>query len=95
MQNSYLVRVFKKQVIMQYIGGNDRDQVFMLSLEGAVNQEAFVRIVNAFFDAIDFKIVGFVNTDCEEEGRLTGWDLELEGCCTDTLFQRRTRKGVL
>ena len=54
---------------MQYLEGNDRDQMFMLSLEEAVDKEAFVRIVDAFADAIDFRSFGFVNTDCKEEGR--------------------------
>jgi transposase len=54
---------------MQYIEGNDRDQMFMLSLEEAVDINAFVRVVDAFGDAIDYKSFDFGNTECKEEGR--------------------------
>lgn len=54
---------------MQYLEGNDRDQMFMLSLEEAVDKEAFVRVVDAFADAIDYKSFGFSNSQCKEEGR--------------------------
>ena len=54
---------------MQYLQGNDRDQMFMLSLEEAVARDAFVRVVDVFVDAIDFKSFEFVNTECKEEGR--------------------------
>jgi transposase len=54
---------------MQYIEGNDRDQMFMLSLEEAVDKDAFVRIVDAFANAIDYKSFGFGNILCKEEGR--------------------------
>jgi transposase len=54
---------------MQYLEGNNRDQMFMLSLEEAVDKEAFVRNVDAFADAIDYRSFGFGNTMCKEEGR--------------------------
>lgn len=54
---------------MQYLEGNDRDQMFILSLEEVVDKDAFVRIVDAFADAIHFRSFGFGNTDCKEEGR--------------------------
>jgi transposase len=54
---------------MQYLQGNDRDQMFMLSLEEAVSKEAFVRVVDVFADAIDFKSFCFTHSECKEEGR--------------------------
>ena len=41
----------------------------MFSLEGAIAAESFVRIVDAFVDAIDLKSFGFAHVYCEEEGR--------------------------
>lgn len=54
---------------MQYLQGNDREQMFMLSLEEAVSKDAFVRVVDVFADAIDFRSFGFTHTECKEEGR--------------------------
>jgi transposase len=54
---------------MQYPQGNDRDQMFMLSLEEAVAPDAFARVVDVFVDAIDFKSFEFTNTQCKEKGR--------------------------
>jgi hypothetical protein len=34
---------------MQYIQGNDRDQMFMLSLEEAVSKDAFVSTVDVMY----------------------------------------------
>jgi transposase len=49
--------------------GTDREQMFMLSLEEAVSKVAFVRVVDVFVDAIDFKSFRFSNSECKEEGR--------------------------
>ena len=38
---------------MQHIQGENRDQMFMFSLESAIPADAFVRVVDAFVDAID------------------------------------------
>lgn len=54
---------------MQYLQGSDRNQLFMLSLEGAIDKDAFVRVVDAFVDVIDLKSFGFTHAQCTEEGR--------------------------
>ena len=41
----------------------------MFSLESAIAHEAFVRVVDAFVDAIDLASFGFNHVECEEEGR--------------------------
>lgn len=41
----------------------------MFSLESAIAPDAFVRVVDAFVDAIDLKSFGFAHVVCEEEGR--------------------------
>lgn len=43
--------------------------MFMFSLENAIAPDSFVRIVDAFVDAIDLKSFGFAHVECEEEGR--------------------------
>jgi transposase len=55
---------------MPYITTSDeRSQLFMISLEGTVSQDSFVRVIDAFVDAIDFKSFGITHTECKEEGR--------------------------
>lgn len=54
---------------MQHIQGEDRDQMFMFSLESTVPADGFVRVVDAFVDAIDLKSFGFKHVECNEEGR--------------------------
>src|SRR4030043_1166539 len=49
--------------------GEKRDQMFMVSLESAIPADAFVRVVDAFVDAIDLKSFGFAHVECHEEGR--------------------------
>jgi len=41
----------------------------MFSLESAIPKESFVRVVEAFVDAIDLKSFGFAHVECKEEGR--------------------------
>lgn len=41
----------------------------MFSLESAIPQDSFVRVVDAFVDAIDLKSFGFAHVECKEEGR--------------------------
>jgi transposase len=54
---------------MQHIQGEDRNQLCMFSLESAIPQDAFVRVIDAFVDAIDLKSFGFNHVECNEEGR--------------------------
>jgi transposase len=55
---------------MPYITtSEERSQLFMISLEGTVSQDSFVRVIDSFVDAIDFKSFGFTHTECKEEGR--------------------------
>lgn len=54
---------------MEHIQGSDRNQLIMLSLESVIPQESFVRVVDAFVDAIDLKSFGFAHMECREEGR--------------------------
>ena len=54
---------------MQHIRGEDRNQLTMFSLESAIAPDAFVRVIDAFVDAIDLKSFGFNNVECKEEGR--------------------------
>ena len=54
---------------MDHMQGTDRNQMFMFCLESAIANDAFVRVVDAFVNAIDLKSFGFSHVDCQEEGR--------------------------
>src|SRR4030043_300764 len=54
---------------MQHKQGENRNQMFMFSLESAIAPDSFVRVVDAFVDAIDLKSFEFAHVECEEEGR--------------------------
>ena len=54
---------------MQHKQGENRDQVFMFSLETAIAADSFVRVVDAFVEAIDLKSFGFAHVECPGEGR--------------------------
>ena len=54
---------------MHHKQGEDWNQMFMFSLESAIASDSFVRVVDAFVDAIDLKSFGFSHVECEEEGR--------------------------
>lgn len=54
---------------MQHVQGDDRNQMFMFSLESAIPPDSFVRLVDAFVDSIDLKSFGFSHVECKEEGR--------------------------
>lgn len=41
----------------------------MFNLESAIAEDSFVRVVDAFVDAIDLKSFGFSHVECQEEGR--------------------------
>jgi transposase len=53
---------------MQHKQGEDRTQMFMFSLESAIAVDSFVRVVDAFVDAIDLKSFGFAHVECQDEG---------------------------
>jgi len=54
---------------MDHKQGTDRNQMFMFCLESTIAKDSFVRVVDAFVDAIDLKSFGFSHVDCNEEGR--------------------------
>jgi transposase len=54
---------------MYHKQGNDRNQMMMFSLESSIAADSFVRVVDAFVDAIDLKSFGFAHVDCPDEGR--------------------------
>ena len=54
---------------MPHVTGEERNQLIMLSLESTVSPGAFVRVVDAFVDAIDMESFGFVHARCKDEGR--------------------------
>jgi transposase len=54
---------------MQHKQGENRNQMYMFSLESAIAADSFVRIVDAFVEAIDLKSFGFAHVECREEGR--------------------------
>ena len=54
---------------MDHKQGVDRNQMFMFCLESSIASDAFVRVVDAFTDAIDLKSFGFLHVECREEGR--------------------------
>lgn len=43
--------------------------MFMFCLESAIAEDAMVRVIDAFVDAIDLKSFGFHHVECQEEGR--------------------------
>jgi transposase len=49
--------------------GENRGQFFMFSLESAIAADSFVRVLDAFVEAIDLKSFGFAHVECSEEGR--------------------------
>ncbi|MQY78777.1 MAG: IS1182 family transposase [Bacteroidetes bacterium] len=55
--------------MMNHKQGEDRNQMFMFSLESAIARDSFVRVVDAFVDTIDLKSFGFTHVECKEEGR--------------------------
>lgn len=54
---------------MPHVVGENRNQLFMLSLEEEVPQNAFVRLIDVFVNAIDLESFGFAHVQCKEEGR--------------------------
>jgi transposase len=54
---------------MNHKQGTDRNQMTMFCLESSIAQDSFVRVVDAFVDAVDLKSFGFAHVECQEEGR--------------------------
>lgn len=59
----------QKPHIMPHVTGEERNQLFMISMEEMVPKDSFVRAIDAFVDAIDLKSFGFAHAHCKEEGR--------------------------
>ena len=51
---------------MQHKQGENRNQVFMFSLEGSIAANAMVRVLDAFVDAIDLKSFGFASREMRD-----------------------------
>jgi len=54
---------------MDHVKGQDREQMMMLSLDSMVHKEAFVRIIDAFVDALDLESFGFLYFKLNKSGR--------------------------
>lgn len=54
---------------MQHKQGENWVQMVMFSLESAIAKDSFVRVVDAFVDAINLESFGFTHVHCKEEGR--------------------------
>jgi len=54
---------------MQHKQGENRNQMVMFCLESSIVANSFVRVVDAFVDAIDLKSFSFAHVQCKEEGR--------------------------
>lgn len=53
---------------MHHKQGEERNQMFMFSLESAIAADSFVRVVDVFVDSIDLKSFGFAHVECHDEG---------------------------
>jgi len=51
---------------MDHKQGSDRNQIVMFSLESAIPKDSFVRVVDAFVDAINLKSFRFAHFECKE-----------------------------
>ena len=54
---------------MDFVEGQDREQMFISSIEQMVEPEAFVRIIDAFIDALPLEQFDFKNLELNEQGR--------------------------
>ena len=54
---------------MDFVEGHDREQMFISSIEQMVDPEAFVRIIDAFIDALPLEQFDFKNLELNEQGR--------------------------
>ena len=53
---------------MDFVEGHDREQMFISSIEQMVDPEAFVRIIDAFIDALPLEQFDFKNLELNEQG---------------------------
>jgi transposase len=54
---------------MDYISGNDRNQMQFFALEEMVAQDSWARVIDLFVDMLPLKELGFKHTDLRKEGR--------------------------
>ncbi|MEE9439331.1 MAG: IS1182 family transposase [Saprospiraceae bacterium] len=54
---------------MNHIQGQDRCQMMMISLDGMIHSESFVRIIDAFVDTLDLENLGFSYFKLNSSGR--------------------------
>ena len=54
---------------MDFVEGQDREQMFISSIEQMVDREAFVRIIDAFIDGLPLDQFDFKNLELNEQGR--------------------------
>ncbi|HPG09363.1 MAG TPA: transposase [Saprospiraceae bacterium] len=54
---------------MDFVEGQDREQMFISSIEQMVDPEAFVRVIDAFIDMLPLEQFGFKNLELNEHGR--------------------------
>ena len=54
---------------MDHITGQDREQMMVLSLEQFVHKESFVRIIDAFVEALNLEEYGFLYYELNKAGR--------------------------
>ena len=54
---------------MDHISGQDREQMMIMSLDQLVHKESFVRIIDAFVDALDLEEFGFLYYKLNKAGR--------------------------
>lgn len=54
---------------MHHVKGQQRNQLQLICLEQMVAQDSFVRLIDLFVDAIDFKSFGIKHVTTKEEGR--------------------------
>ena len=50
---------------MDHKHGSDRNLLVMFSVESAIPKDSFVRVVDAFVDAINLKCFGFAHVECK------------------------------
>ena len=54
---------------MDFVEGQDREQMFISSSEQMVDREAFIRIIDAFIDGLPLDQFDFKNLELNEQGR--------------------------
>jgi len=54
---------------MEYISGNDRNQMQFFALEELVPEDSWARVIDIFVDMLPLKKLGFKHTSLHKEGR--------------------------